>query len=132
MIDLKTTAMQRKKELFELFQDNQHRLDRSPSNASWRKLERRLETHQQRTRRHTYRTLGMVAGIVVLLASVFLFYVALAEQMGNRHQDLMLQVEELSATEIDPSARLSLEYTRQYDEKAVEEGRPDGKLVVRP
>ena len=51
------------KELFNLFRDNQHKLDQKPSNQAWRRLESRLDAHQNRTRISFVRHLSMAAAI---------------------------------------------------------------------
>ncbi len=67
--------MKEEKDIFDLFRENQHKLDEMPRSGAWDKLERKLNENQQRTYLFTYRTLMAIAAsvIIFLLVSVVVY-----------------------------------------------------------
>ena len=65
--------MKSDKELFELFRKNQYGLNERPSANTWRRLERKLDNHRRSNHRLVFRrTIGMVAGLAILVVALFL------------------------------------------------------------
>ena len=62
--------MKPKKDIFDLFRDNQHKLNERPSQEAWGRLESRLDQHKDRNRTSLYRILSMAAAVVGLVAFV--------------------------------------------------------------
>lgn len=123
--------MNRQRDLFELFRENQRSLDERPSLQTWRRLERRLDAHQRRGRISLYRSLGMVAGVLALVAMIILI-----SMVVDRQQQYLTgapqELEVLTSSDADPTAYQVVEFTRQYRDymrKAVEEGTMEKKLV---
>lgn len=72
----------RKKDLFDLFREQQRQAGAAPSPRAWRKLEQRLDGHRRRNRLSTVRNLSMAAAL--LLITVIAVVLALAVE---RHDD---------------------------------------------
>lgn len=123
--------MNKQKDIFDFFRDNEPLLSEQPSLRTWRKLERRLDAHQRRGRVYLYRSMGMVAGVLVLVTIIVLMAV-----LFERQQDYLSgtpqQLEYLRSTEGDPTAYEAVEFTRlSYDrsDRPIEEGAPNKRLV---
>jgi cytoskeletal protein RodZ len=124
--------MNHHKNLFDLFRENQHKLDERPPLHTWRRLEQRLDKHQRRGRISLYRSLAMVAGILALAVLIILMTLVVDQQQeyltGTPHQ-----LEDLQPSEADnATAYLVVEFTRTYQDrmtKPIEEGTPNKKLV---
>lgn len=117
----------------DFFRSRQEELNEMPSRAAWRKLERRLDKHQKRSRLSYSHSFAMVAAVLVLVVFAFLF------SMLNLAQDskmgtASIQVEPISTQDMDPEAYKVVEYTLKYRDRMsniIEEGPEDGKLQVR-
>lgn len=123
--------MNRQKNLFDLFRDSQHDLDERPGLQSWRRLERRLDAHQQRGRVSLYRSLGMVAGVLVLVAMIILLSLVI-DQQREFLTGTPQQLEELPSSDSDATAYKIVEFTRTYQDRMsnpIEEGNATKKLV---
>ncbi|MCH2083163.1 MAG: hypothetical protein MK226_12295 [Saprospiraceae bacterium] len=125
------------KELFNLFRDNQHKLDQKPSNQAWRRLESRLDAHQNRTRISFVRHLSMAAAIAALLALIFAISIFLDHgnhhNMAEREQQLNFVLEELDQRDADEGALKVVEFSRQYQDRMrnpIEEGTEKKKIVL--
>lgn len=125
--------MREPKDISSLFQNRDQELSEAPSRASWKKLERRLDAHQRRSRLSFIRSLGMVAAVLLLTVFVFLFSL-----FGNsnqaEHAGQVVALEFIPTQEIDPEAYRVVEYRLKYEDRMqmpIEEGTPDNKLVVR-
>lgn len=124
--------MNHHKDLFDLFRENDHKLEERPSLQSWRRLEKRLDSHQRRSRISLYRSLAMVAGVLALAVLIVLMTLVVERQqeyLTGAPQEL----EDLQATEADnATAYRVVEFTRTYQDRMtnpIEEGNPDKKLV---
>lgn len=125
------------KELFNLFRDNQHKLDQKPSNQAWRRLESRLDAHQNRTRISFVSHLSMAAAIAALLALIFAISIFLDHgnhhNMAEREQQLNFVLEELDQRDADEGALKVVEFSRQYQDRMrnpIEEGTEKKKIVL--
>ena len=125
------------KELFNLFRDNQHKLDQKPSNQAWRRLESRLDAHQNRTRISFVNHLSMAAAIAALLALIFAISIFLDHgnhhNMAEREQQLNFVLEELDQRDADEGALKVVEFSRQYQDRMrnpIEEGTEKKKIVL--
>jgi hypothetical protein len=88
--------MKDRKDIFELFRANQHKLTERPPERSWRKLEERLDAHKTKNRSMIYRQLAMAASIVALVAFVALISVVLipdAEDMASMPYQALEEIE---------------------------------------
>ena len=133
-----------KKDIFDLFRENEHKLQQAPSSQTWNRLERRLESRRRARHRSRYATLrrplGMVASLALLVAltAVFLWMgksdsettptVAVMEQP--------VELEELTlALNEDPSVSEIAEKAIKrpvYPNKPIAEGsRPQQQLVAK-
>lgn len=129
--------MKRKRDVFDFFKDNQHRLDETPPAHSWRRLERRLDTHQQRNRLSRHRMLGMAAGVLVLITLVGLVALSLGRQqsrlLASGKQAAPAAVEDLALTDADRGelrAVLTVQQAQEHRQRPISEGAPGQKLVL--
>ena len=125
------------KELFDLFRDNQYKLNQRPSSQAWRRLESRLDTHQNRTRISFVRHLSMAAAVAALLALVFAISIFFDhnghDDMAEREQQLNFVLEELDQRDADEGALKVVEFSRQYQDRMrnpIEEGSEKKKIVL--
>lgn len=128
--------MQRQRDLFKYIQDRKEEFNEHPSHAAWRKLERRLDNHQQRNRSTLFRSLSMVAGVLLLVGFAFLF-VLLTDNMGNQstNADYALGVElETLDVELTPETYEVVEFALKHRDRMsniIDEGTPDKELIAK-
>jgi len=72
--------MGNRKDIFDLFRDNEHKLSHAPSPRSWRRLERRLDSHRNRHRHSFVRSFAIVAAVALLAVFTFLSTIGFGEQ----------------------------------------------------
>lgn len=130
--------MQPNNELFDLFRQGQADLQEQPSKASWRRLERRLDTHQRRSRLSFRRNASIAAAIAVVIGLTFLISFSIGQQSQLKRQaSAMLtesQLEEFTPEEGDPAAYRIVEFARTYQNRPsiyIREGEAHKKLQVR-
>lgn len=77
--------MSDRKNIEDLFRDNQHKLSQAPSGQSWRRLERRLDDRRvYRMRpRPGYRILSMAAALLFLAVFAFLLVIGFGDQRSR-------------------------------------------------
>lgn len=117
-----------------IFRSGADELRETPSRATWKRLERRLDAHQRRNRLSFRSTLGMVAAISLLLVFVFLFSTISFEQEKPMAADFMPTEIEPITSAVDPEAYKVVEYTIKYRDRmgrTIEEGPESTKLKVR-
>ncbi len=132
-----------KKDIFDLFRDNEHRLHEAPSPQNWGRLEKRLEARRaaQVRQRYVYfrQPLGMVAGLALVmgLAVVFLW---LANSSSPNTQVAILghpvNLEELDNAAPSTSADwevagLVVERPASLEQSIAEGSRPQQTLMVK-
>lgn len=134
-----------KKDIFDLFRDNEHKLQQAPSPQTWNRLERRLESRRRARQRGRYvtmrRPLGMVASLALLLAltAVFLWLgrstvdtntaVAIMEQPVELEELAIAMNDDTPVSEI---AEKAIKYPAEYPQKPIAEGsRPQQQLVAK-
>ncbi len=129
--------MKRQKDLFDLFRDNQHKLNEMPSPQAWRRLERRLDSRRRFPRhdRQRWRPLMMAAALLLLAVITFLFSLVLENRRPAylaANTEAPLPMEDLTFTDVDRSMLRAVEFTRKYQDRLsnpIEEGSPDRRLV---
>lgn len=124
--------MNRERDIFDFFRDNQHQFNERPSPRAWRRLERRLEAHQRRGRRSLYRSLGMVAGVLAIVALIVLLSVLVDQRRAGSLTGAPQQLEDLRLSERDATAYRVVEFTRSYQDRMsrpIEEGNANKRLV---
>lgn len=128
--------MARKRDVFDFFKDNQHRLNEAPSAQSWRRLDQRLDAHRHRNRISRYRVLGMVAGILFLAVLVGLISLSLGRQqsllLAANKQAVPSMLEDLTITDADPNGLrtvLTVQRAQEGLQHPISEGAPGQKLV---
>ncbi|GJM36479.1 MAG: hypothetical protein DHS20C18_54800 [Saprospiraceae bacterium] len=131
--------MKSQKDPFEVFKNNQHKLSEKPSAQAWRRLERRLDAHQNHRKYSWFSQMGMVAAVLLLVALITIIS-TLTEQkkvLQTASQEAFpAQMEELS-TSVDQQEMLKVvEFSRRYQERltkpSVNEGKQGKKLVPNP
>ena len=129
--------MARKRDIFDLFKDNQNQLNEAPPARSWRRLERRLDGHRQRNRISHYRVLGMVAGILLLVVLVGLISLSLGRQqsllLAANNQAVPSALENLTITDADRDGLHTVmvaQRAQQHLQYPISEGAPGQKLVL--
>ena len=128
--------MARKRDVFDFFRANQHRLNEAPSAQSWRRLYQRLDAHRRRNRISRYRVLGMVAGILFLAVLVGLISLSLSQQhrmlLAANKQAVPSDLEDLTMTDADPNGLrtvLTVQRAQEGLQHPISEGAPGQKLV---
>ena len=125
------------KDIFDLFRENQHKLDERPSRRAWQRLERRLDAQQRTRSKPLLSQLLMVAALLVLLLMVSVLVILPQNQQG-------LQTLE-SNSEVIPQADLNhtfsgtpsyevVAFTKQLHDRLanpipIAEGQPNKKLL---
>jgi len=130
--------MKPSEDLFNMFRERQDEWDEVPAAASWKKLERRLDHHQRRTRLSFRRNLSFVAAIAVLVSFVFLISYSMGQRNLNSPQATNLlstaEIEEFTAEEGDPSALKVVAFSRKnldHPSLYIREGERKQKLLVK-
>ncbi|MEN0006959.1 MAG: DUF6265 family protein [Bacteroidota bacterium] len=126
--------MKHHKDIFDLFRDNQHKLNERPSPEAWRRLERRLDNHRVRHRSAFQQPFGMVAAIVVLavLVSILAFMLDRSSSRLLAVNGQPIPVENLIQSDVDVEALKVVEFTKQYQEEIaypIREGSQGRKLI---
>ena len=128
--------MARKRDVFDFFRDNQHRLNEAPSAQSWRRLDRRLDAHRRRNRISRYRVLGMVAGVLILVTLVGLVSLSLGRQqsllLAANKQAVPSVLEDLTITDADRDGLhtvMVVQRAQEHLKHPISEGAPGQKLV---
>ncbi len=115
--------MNRHKDFFELFKENSHKLSERPTPRTWRRLERRLDSHNRQNRYQNNWTLGMVAAVLGIVACIGLLTFSFNE---NKSTPVALEdaspryLEELASvdTEDDLNPIRVIEFQRHYQDKS--------------
>ncbi len=124
------------KDIFSLFREHQHQLDRTPSPRAWQKLERRLDGHRRRNRLSTIRTISMAAAVLLLAVVAILISLALGEKPGRllNQSPPPLASEQLQADDLEAAETLRLtryaQKAEQQRRQPINEGPSDRKLVL--
>jgi hypothetical protein len=118
----------------QFFRTQAEQLQETPSRATWKRLERRLDTHQRRSRFNFTPTLGMVAAVLLLVVFAFLFSTLNFEQERPIAADMVNADVVPIESAVDPEAYKVVEYTIKYRDRMrniIDEGSEDTKLKVR-
>ena len=131
--------MKPKKDIFDLFRDNQHKLNERPSHEAWGKLESRLDQHKDRNRSSIYRILSMAAAVVGLV-----FFVSVISLMLKPNHEKMavseiamdrFSTEELKVITVSNESDGQIAaYHKKYDNhlsSPIMEGKANKKLIAR-
>ncbi|MCB0549969.1 MAG: hypothetical protein KDD19_20540 [Phaeodactylibacter sp.] len=128
--------MTRKRDVFDFFRDNQHRLNEAPPARSWRRLEQRLDMRRHGGHSSRFRVLGMVAGILILVTLVGLVSLSLGRQqsllMAANRQAIPSALEDLSVTDADSEGMntvMVVQRAQEHRQSPISEGVPGQKLV---
>ncbi len=131
--------MKPKKDISDLFRDNQHKLNESPSRQAWERLESRLDNHKDRNRTSIYRILSMAAAVVVLVvfASVITFVLNTNEKPMALNESMSdsFKIEELKVlTTSNENHNQIAVYKRKYNNhlsNPIMEGKANKKLIAK-
>lgn len=128
-------------DIFDLFRNNQDKLNEAPSPQAWNRLERRLNSRRPSVRRHAkrvslHRPLGMVAGLALLLTLVagliWLSNRRPAEYMAQNYAPVKLEHLAMNAEEaVDFQVADIVRRHPVQPARTVAEGLPRRKLVVK-
>lgn len=129
--------MTHKKDLFQLFRDNEHKLREAPSARSWQRLEQRLDGRRGRRHFRFSRSLSMVAAVLALAVLVSLISL-LAGGNENRFlasngRAIPVGLEDLRQTDADPLDLQTVKIAQQAQQqlrRPISEGTPSQKLVL--
>ncbi len=79
--------MKQDEKIFDLFRDNQHKLDEMPSPRAWNRLEERLETRKVRKQGYVLKRFAIAAAVFIACSMVALWsYVNPLNDMQNNRQ----------------------------------------------
>jgi len=122
----------RKKDLFDLFREQQHQFDATPSPRAWRNLEQRLDSHRRRNRLSIVRNLSMAAALLLIAVVAVVLAFAL-ERNERRVNQAPIAAEALQADQVQAAQELRLAVSAQRAEqarrKAIQEGGRHQKLI---
>lgn len=127
--------MKPKKDIFQIFRENEHKLNQKPSPQAWRKLERRLDARRHQGRSTLYRHSAMAAGVLALVALISLIAVLVDQKTTPNYlavnQPGPVHLEELTYTDVDMEALRVVEFTNQAVNRGanITEGNRDQLLV---
>lgn len=130
--------MSQDKNLFDLFREGSQNHREQPTPRTWKRLERKLDTHQRRSHHRNDWTLAMVAAVIglVVLVGFITFTIDHSNQNMLADQDAApryFEELELSAEEeLRAASAKVIEYQRHYKDRAnkpIEEGSKDSKLI---
>lgn len=133
-----------KKDIFDLFRENEHKLQEAPSPQTWNRLERRLETRRRARQRSRYATLrrplSMVASLALLVAltAVFLWMGKSTSEtsaaVAIMEQPVELEELALAINDDAPASEIAEQAIKHpvYPNKPIAEGsRPQQQLVAK-
>lgn len=122
----------RKKDLFDLFREQQHQFDATPSPRAWRNLEQRLDSHRRRNRLSIVRNLSMAAALLLIAVIAVVLAFAL-ERNEHRVNQAPLAADALQADQVQAAEELRLAVSAQRAEqrrrKGIQEGGHHQKLI---
>ena len=132
-MDCTANVRKMKKELFDLFRENEHKLEERPSSDAWRRLEARLDDRKRRRQSNTFRQMLSVAAVLLLLITVGLA-ISIQQQDNTSQLTASVQVlEDLSTYEESSEQPLKvMEFTRKHISRLanpIEEGSVEKKLL---
>ena len=120
----KTTVikMEPKKDIFDLFKENEHKLAEQPAPLVWRRLERKLDSSKKRSaptlNRQLHGQMGIAAGILLLFTVVTIMVLLLPDKrQAPIAQSSDMVFEELSASEDDQALLKVVEFTRKHESR---------------
>lgn len=67
--------MRKQKGIFDLFRENQRKLDEAPSRRTWRQLERRLDQRYHREDTPTHFYIATIAGVLTIITVIALLFI---------------------------------------------------------
>jgi Domain of unknown function (DUF6265) len=131
--------MRPKKDIFDLFRDNQHKLNERPSHQAWERLESRLDERKNRSRTSIYRILSMAAAVLVLVVFVSVISFVLntkADRMTtNEYMPKLFETEELKVLTVSSENDYQIAtYQKKYNNhlsSPIMEGKANKKLIAR-
>ena len=130
--------MKDKKDIIDLFQDSQHRLDEPAPEHVWQKLEQRLDQRSRRRRLPIYRQLSLAAAVIALLIMISVVSLWLPQYSNEDSASIAVpsKWEELGPyadanDDVYRLVELQYQYHKRLD-SPVPEGRPDRKIVAQP
>lgn len=124
------------KDVFDLFREKESLLYEMPAKRNWRRIERRLDLAQNRSR-HTLGTRkSALVGSALVLTLTFsgLATLHLYRQSPLRLKETTFTVETIAPAPVDPATGTFLEVGRaiQAQQAHIPEGNPGQELIVRP
>jgi hypothetical protein len=123
----------RKKDLFDLFRDQQHRMNEAPSPRAWRNLESRLDSHRRRNRLSLVRNLSMAAALLLLAVIAVVLSLSIDSVTFKRVNRGPIAAEALNANQAEAAEELRLAVSAQQAEQQrrnpIHEGAQDQKLI---
>lgn len=127
--------MKEQKDIFDLFKENQHKLEERPPRRTWQRLERRLDVQKKTNGFPVYRQLAMVAAMLVfvLVCAVLLLLPKHGEPQLVLNEVEAVPLEDLVFSDVDEKAMQVVEFTRHLKNRKsnpIAEGNRAKKLFV--
>ncbi len=132
-----------RKDIFDLFRENQDKLNQKPSPKTWSRIERRIQasqpiTSKNRPIRRMRPPMGIAAALVLMVGLMAAFLWILGNEKDKKQRIFAqihssFEIEELSLEEMDNTSEV-IKITAKTQQltplKPINEGRIDQKLVV--
>ncbi len=114
--------MEPKKDIFDLFKENEHKLAEQPAPRVWRRLERKLDNSKKRSSPALTRPLPGQMGVAAAILLLFTVVTIMVLVLPNKKQAPIAQTgnmvfEELSASEDDQALLKVVEFTRKHESR---------------
>lgn len=129
------------KDIFDLFKDNEHKLNQEPSPKAWSRIERRIQGPKPIARRRKMHTSSSFLSIAASLALVIGLISVISIMVGNKKQERAIAmnyepfvIEALDVSTADVEIEKHTRQTQQQDLKPlkpINEGRAEQKLVAK-
>lgn len=127
--------MKDNKDLFDLFKENEHKIQPAPSRHAWDKLERKLDARKDINQTSKYRSIAQIAAVVAVVSIAAV--IALLNTGSGSDKNMAVASERVSTWEeiaLEKSGKNGndlVEFNRQKEAKQVlmNEGSKDKKLV---
>lgn len=130
--------MKQEKDIFDLFRENEHKLDQAPPRRAWNRLEQKLDAHRNRRQKRWQfpRFLSIAAAVVGLVALLslisFLFQTNKSMDTASAMPEFIVEDLLASNDDLEPGFYKIVEFQHKYNDRLanpIKEGSRKKKLI---